>query len=612
MMNISQRGRIERTANQGFSVPASAGPTLKVSTQEKTTMKSLVPFVVLVLAVTVSAQTDAQPKTSPKKISKPATVSAQEVQELRDALAAQKRQTEQQNRQLEQLRSQVQQLIDATQQANASAQKAQSSADQVQGTAAQAQQSAAEAQKVADQASSKATEATTALAAVNTQTQEEGRQISALQAMLGRFRFSGDVRIRGEDYFQQGVPDLNQARIRVRFGIDGKLNEDFVGGFAIATGALGNPTSTNETLSGAFDRKTIALDRGFITYNPVAHQWLSLTGGKFAYTWQRTSVTFDPDLNPEGFDEKASFNFSGPVQNVTAQAIELLYNEVEGKSGVASQDSYALGAQVSAKLQFGPWTATPSLLSLKWNRPDALLNESAFTVGATTTGFLPTGATKPTTGIPVPGEGQGCAKGNGLPSFAPCVFAPNGMTNSTYVDAAGVVHFYSQFNYVDFILNNQIQDGLTRLPINLLVELLDNPDAAAHPLNTKGAVLSNLGSQNKEYGFDFSLGQTKNKNDVQFGYAWYREEQDAAIASFVESDQRAPTNILQNRIYALWKLRANTLASFTWWRGRALNTNLENNVALFNNYDTSVPTITKAGQQEPYLNRIQFDLIYSF
>jgi len=575
-------------------------------------MRSLLCIVVLAFAVTVSAQTDSQPKASAKTSTRSTTVSAKEVQALRDALAAQQRQAEQQNRQLEQLRSQVEQLLNATQQANASAQKAQSSLDQAQGAAVQAQQSAAAAEKVADQASSKATEATNALAAVSTQTQEDSRQISALQAALSRFRFSGDVRIRGEDYFQKGVPDLNQARIRVRFGVEGKLNEDFVGGLALATGALGNPTTTNETLSGAFDRKTIGLDRGYITYNPVEHSWLSLTGGKFAYPWQRTSVTFDPDINPEGFNEKASFNLSGPVQNFTVQGVELLYNAANGKTSIASQDSYALGGQVSATLRFGPWTATPSLLTLKWNRPDALLSESAFTTGATTTGFLPAGATTPVTGIPVPGEGQGCAKGSGFSSFAPCVFAPNGMTNATFVDSKGVAHFYSEFNYVDFIVNNQIQDGITRFPINLLVELLDNPDAAAHPLNSKGAVLSSLGSQNKEYGFDFSLGQTKNKNDLQFGYAWYREEQDAAIASFVESDQRAPTNILQNRIYALWKLRANTLASFTWWRGRALNTYLENNVALFNNYNSSVPTISKAGQQESYLNRLQFDLIYSF
>jgi hypothetical protein len=575
-------------------------------------MKWQVWFSVFVLALTVSAQTTPKAKANAKTPPKSTTVSAQEVQSLRDALAAQQRQTDQQNRQLEQLRSQVQQLLDATQQANASAQKAQSVVDQAQGAATQAQQSAAEAQKVAEQASSNATEANVALAAVSTKTADTEKQISALQSVMGRFRLGGDVRIRFESYNQDGVPDRNRARIRVRLGIDGKLNEDFMGGIAIATGSQGDPTTTNETLTNAFDRKTIALDRGYITYNPVAHKWLSLTGGKFAFTWQRTSTTFDPDLNPEGFVEKASFDFSGPVKNVTAQAIQLLYNEANGKAGIPSQDSYALGGQVSARFQFGPWTATPSLLSLKWNRPDALLAESAFTTQATTTGFLPAGAVKPTSGIPISGEGPGCSKGNGFPSFPPCVFAANGLTNATFLDAKGGVHFASGFNYVDFILNNQIQDGLARFPINVILEFLDNPDAIAHPLDTKGKELANLGSQNKEYGFDVSVGQTKNKNDFQVGYSWYREEQDAAIASFVESDQRAPTNILQNKIYAQWKLRANTIAGFSWWRGRALNTNLENNVALFNNYNGSVPTISKAGEQEPYLNRLQFDLIYSF
>jgi hypothetical protein len=449
------------------------------------------------------------------------------------------------------------------------------------------------------------------MAVVNNKEQDTSRQLTALEALVGRFRFSGDVRVRGENFTQTSVPDVNQARIRVRFGVDGQLNEDFIGGFALATGALGNPTSTNETLTNEFDRKTIALDRGFITYNPIAENWLSLTGGKFAYTWQRTSATFDPDLNPEGFDEKFSFNLNGPIKNLTAQALELLVNKPNGKPGIPSQTAYAIGGQVSARLEIGPWTATPSILSLKWNRPDEILQASAFGVGATTTGFLPSGGTSPVTGIPVPGEGQGCAKGLNLPAFAPCAFAPNGMTNATYIDSKGIPHFYSGYNYEDFILNNQIRDGLARLPINLLLELLDNVDAEAHPLNTKGAVLSNLGSQNKEYGVDFSVGQTKNKNDIQIGYNWYREEQDAAIASFVESDQRAPTNILQNRFYALWKLRANTLASFTWWHGRTLNTNLENNAALFNNY-SSIASIKKAGDPEPYLNRLQFDLIYTF
>jgi len=570
----------------------------------------MVPFAGL-----AAAQSDA-PVPQKRTASAKQTVTAKEVQDLKEAVAAQQQQIRQQNQLVEQLRSQLQQLVDATQQANAAAQKAASGVDVAQTTAAQAQQSATQAKSAADQAASNAADVKSALAVVNTTTQDERRQLSALEALVGRFRFSGDVRIRGESYFQSGVPDDNLARIRVRFGMDGQLNQDFIAGFALATGSLGNPTSTNETLTNVFDRKTIALDRGFITYNPVAHSWLTLTGGKFPYPWQRTSVTFDPDLNPEGFDEKASFDFSGPLQNVNIQGIELLYNQANGKPGIPSQDSYALGMQIAGRFVFGPWTVTPSFLSLKWNRPDAILQQSAFATAATTTGFqppTPTGGPTPSpiTGIPVPGEGQGCAKGTSFPSFPPCVFAPNGMTNATFVDSKGVPHFYSGYNYADFILPNQIQTGFTRLPVNILLEFLDNLDAENHPLNTKGAVISTLGSQNKEYGFDVSVGQVKNKNDIQVGYAWYREEQDAAIASFVESDQRAPTNILQNRIYALWKLRSNTLASFTWWHGRALNTNLENNVALFNNY-SSIATITKPGQQEPYLTRLQFDLIYTF
>jgi len=118
-----------------------------------------------------------------------------------------------------------------------------------------------------------------------------------------------------------------------------------------------------------------------------------------------------------------------------------------------------------------------------------------------------------------------------------------------------------------------------------------------------GVALSGLGKQSHTYLADISLGQTKNKNDFQIGYAWLREEQDAAIASFAESDQRAPTNILQNRWYALWKLQANTVASYTFWYGRTLHSNLQHAV---------LATGVTPGRQEPYLKRMQVDLIYSF
>ena len=177
------------------------------------------------------------------------------------------------------------------------------------------------------------------------------------------------------------------------------------------------------------------------------------------------------------------------------------------------------------------------------------------------------------------------------------------MTNATYLDAKGNSHFYSGYDYADFILNNQIKTGMARLPINLLLEFEDNLNAENHPLDSKGNIMLGLGSQNKEYGADFSIGQTKNKNDIQVGYAWLRQEQDSVIASFAESDQRAPTNILQNRIYGLWKIRNNTVAGYTLWIGRTLNTNLENATRAAG---------VAVGGTEPNLRRHQFDLIYTF
>ena len=154
-------------------------------------------------------------------------------------------------------KSQLQQLLDATQQANASAQKVQGSAEQAQATAAQAQQSASEAQRTADQASTNATDVKTALSVVDSKTKDDDKRLSALQDILGRFRFVGDVRLRGEDLFQDCPTCItrNRARLRLRFGVDGKLNEDFTGGFVLASGSLGDSNSTNETLTNFFTRK---------------------------------------------------------------------------------------------------------------------------------------------------------------------------------------------------------------------------------------------------------------------------------------------------------------------------------------------------------------------
>jgi hypothetical protein len=306
-------------------------------------------------------------------------------------------------------------------------------------------------------------------------------------------------------------------------------------------------------------------------------------------------------LNPEGFGEKVSFNLSSPyVKNLTAGAMQVIFNEAGG-----GKDSYATGGYVSAKIQpFGDfWVVTPSFSALKFNNEDTILQAGSFAVQATSGGATIPGTPPVTVPVNGPGEGPGCAGGSGLPSAPPCAFGPNGMTNATFLDANNRPHFLSGFFYADFILNNDFKTPYARFPIHLLLEYLDNLDAASHPLDSTGAVLTNLGSQSHSYLAEISVGQQKAKNDLQFGYAWLRQEQDSAIASWTESDQRAPTNILQHRIYGLWRVKNNVTASYTLWIGRTLNTNLQHAAR-----SAGVPV----GGEDQWLKRMQFDLIYSF
>ena len=622
-------------------------------------MKAVITLVVIiVLTSSLVAQSPPPSRKNAKKLPNP------ELQELKDAVAAQQQQ-------IQTLQHQLQLTNQQLQQTSLQFQQTQQQLQQAQQTAADAQQKAASlasgyaSQQALDKLGSQFTDVQSKLKDDARATKDGQTRVSALEAALGRFRWTGDIRVRGESYFQDYdgcaiCNERNRARVRVRFGFEGKLNEDFSGGVALATGSMGDPTTTNETMTNMFDRKTISLDRGYINYNPVAHRWLSLTAGKFAYTWQRTSVTFDPDVNPEGFVERFSKDLTSVpvVKNLNIQFMQLLYNEVSGTSktslGTAGNghDSFAVGGQFGGRLQpLSFWTLTPSFTILNFRNPDAALNQSAFAVQATnatgsTTATVTINGTKYSIPITItttaPGEGPGCATvAGGTKAPAPaaattstfvvggCPFAANGLTNSTYLDQYGNAHFLSGFLYADLILNNQFKTPVKKLPINVLLEYENNLNASDHPFDytvsgkvkdPRTAVATNLGKQSHAYLADFSVGQQKNRNDFQVGYAYEREEQDAAIASWGESDQRAPTNVLQHRFYGLWRVANNTTAAFTWWHGRTLNPFLENAVlapgmTVLTPGGTLGPGVLVPGQpnqHEPWLNRFQFDLIYTF
>lgn len=535
-------------------------------------------------------------------------VTSQDLQQLKDALAAQQQQIQQLQQQLEQRDQSVQQM--------------QQQLSQTQSTASDAQSKASEAQSTASQTTATVTKLQSDVADVKTNatnaavsTQDEQKKMAELSKALDRFHVSGDVRVRGESFFQQPVPDRNRARIRLRLGIEGDPNQDFTGGIYVASGfvtgsggpagavgSVANPVSANDTLSNFFERKAISFDRGYIIYHPQAWKWLRLTGGKFAYDFPRTDITFDPDLNPEGFTEKFSFDTHNSIfKNFTVEGMELLFNEVAGGiTGSGSSlkinpgvDSNAVGGYGSFTMQFGPWKSTPSYMILNWNGADPIAQAVSPVPLCTNTGPLQTTCIlqpkTPPAGAILPN-----------PVATPSAFLQtNPMTNATHIVGKGTGltrAFVSGFEYSDFIWDNTVTTPWKRFPFNFKAEYEQN-------LRAKLNIGFAPSEQNKAYWFDANLGQQKNKHDLQFGYSWWRVEQDAVISSFVQDDQRAPTNNLQNRIYANYLLAANTTAGFTWWVGRTLNDRLQNAV---------VAPLTPKGSQEPYLNRLQFDLIYKF
>jgi hypothetical protein len=163
------------------------------------------------------------------------------------------------------------------------------------------------------------------------------------------------------------------------------------------------------------------------------------------------------------------------------------------------------------------------------------------------------------------------------------VINANSLTNATFVSGS-TRRFLSGFLYTDYIVDTNIKTNWAKFPVRVLAEYEQNLRAVTATGFTR--------PQDKAYWLEASIGQQRDRNDLLFGYSFARIDQDALISQFNESDMRQPTNVAQHRFYANWLVQKNTTAGLTWWTGRR----------LFN----------AAGAAEPFLNRVQLDLIYKF
>jgi len=524
------------------------------------------------------------------------TVTAADIQELKDALAAQQQQ-------IHALQEQLRHKEDKNQALPRTASTALSeSAPQV------ALSTVPPAKRTADSAPSN----TPAAVATNLSPPQLGQggqnagssdeRIRNLERQikgLGPISFSGDVRVRAEPFF--GGPsdqslDRMRGRFRSRFNAMADLGEQFRAVITLASGDINDPTSTNQTLGGFYTRKALALDQAFAEFTPKEFKALTLTGGKFRYPWYNTELTWDKDLNPEGAAQTLAFNLDTSVlKRIGLVGFELPFAEIAGTAPTDKRITQAItyGGQLQTTWQLTP-RATLSIYTGYYDvrGSDAIAQALARASGKNPqtplTGLLPL-----TSGNPV--------QDSTYTTTATTIIAIGGVNYPTGVTSISNAQFASKFGLFDNIARLDIDTGRPRVPVSFIGNYVQNTEACGNLTNIAVAPAATATQTFKQtvnaacnshyrrgYWAEGTVGRLQKKGDLQFGYARIYIEREAVLGNFNYSEIRQGTNVTQHRFTSFYQLDKSVQLGFTALVGRPL------------------------GTTEPWLTRLQFDTIYIF
>lgn len=416
---------------------------------------------------------------------------------------------------------------------------------------------------------------------------------------LGPISFSGDIRLRGEPFF--GGPsdqslDRARARVRARFNALATLGSQFRAGLTLASGDINDPTTTNQTLTGFYSRKTVALDQAFVEFTPDQFKNLTLIGGKFRYPWFNTELTWDKDLNPEGAAETLGFKLNTPVlKRIAFVGFQLPFAEVAGTTStdkrITQQITY--GGQVQTAWQLGPRVKLSAFSGYyNFRGTDsialALARASAKNPQSPLTGLLPL-----TSGNPV--------QDSTYTTTATTIITVNGTAYPTGVSSVTTAQFASKFGLFDNIAKIDIDTGRARLPISFVGDYVQNTKACANlaniiaaPANTATTTYKQTlnapcaSNRRRGYWAEGRVGRLQEKGDFQFGYTRVFIEREAVLGNFNFSDIRQGTNVTNHRFDTFYQYDKNVQLGFTALVGRPL------------------------ASTESWLARLQFDAVYIF
>jgi hypothetical protein len=416
---------------------------------------------------------------------------------------------------------------------------------------------------------------------------------------LGPISFSGDVRVRAEPFF--GGPaneslDRVRERVRVRFNALADLGSQFRAGITLASGDVNDPTSTNQTLTGFYSRKPIALDQAFVEFTPNEFKPLTLVAGKFRYPWYNTELTWDKDLNPEGAAESFAFKIDTPVlKRIGLVGFQLPFAEIAGTAStdqrITQQITY--GGQIQTGWQIAPHVMLSAYSALyDYRGADsiayALARASSKNPQTPFVGLLPLASGNP-------------VQDSTYTTTATSVVTIGGTTYPTGVSSVTNAQFASKFSLFDNIARFDIDTGNPKYPISFIGDYVQNMGACGNLVNISPAPAATatqtfkqtmnapcVSNQRRGSWAEGRIGRLQEKHDIQFGYTHMYIEREAVLGNFNYSDIRQGTNVTQHRFDMFYQFDRSVQLGFTALVGRPLATT------------------------EPWLTRLQFDTIYIF
>lgn len=176
----------------------------------------------------------------------------------------------------------------------------------------------------------------------------QGRKLTSF---VDKVTFSGDIRLRNENFYNKavGTTDRNRTRFRLRLASELKI-QDFTVGIRLASG-VGEQVSTNQSFDSLASQKALWIDRAYLRWQSPDLRWVALTGGRMPnpfFTVYSTDAVWDDDVNPEGIAENFNFKPWGNI-GVFFNLAQIVLDEDGG--GALDTDQWLWGNQAGLTLE---------------------------------------------------------------------------------------------------------------------------------------------------------------------------------------------------------------------------------------------------------------------